>query len=154
MLKKIISGGQTGADRAALDAALESNFPCGGYCPKDRQAEDGRIDTKYPLIEVDGGYADRTEKNVVCSDGTLVFFHEEATGGTQLTVEYCESHKKPCLEIDISGIRPVDASKSIDRFISEFKIQTINVAGPRASECPEVYDFVALSLSLVLERIG
>lgn len=87
-LKVIISGGQTGADRAGLDAAMEAGFSVGGYCPKGRLAEDGRVPDHYPLIELTkGGYPARTEKNVVESDGTLILNIGKLSGGTKYTVE-------------------------------------------------------------------
>ena len=91
MIKKIISGGQTGADRGALDAALKLDFPCGGWCPKGRRAEDGPLDPKYPLMDTPGSdYETRTEWNVRDSDGTLILTHgseDEQEGGTALTIE-------------------------------------------------------------------
>ncbi|MCD6446738.1 MAG: putative molybdenum carrier protein, partial [Candidatus Marinimicrobia bacterium] len=85
-MTKIISGGQTGADRAGLDAAMELNIPVGGWCPKGRKSEDGPIDNKYPLQETTSGdYRVRTERNVKESDGTLIFTLGKPTGGTALT---------------------------------------------------------------------
>jgi predicted Rossmann-fold nucleotide-binding protein len=85
-LDKFISGGQTGVDRAGLDAAMEAGIPVGGYCPKDRLAEDGTIPIRYPLTELTGGgYPARTEKNVMESDGTLSLNDGTLSGGTSLT---------------------------------------------------------------------
>ena len=83
---KVISGGQTGADRAALDAAIDRDYPIAGACPKGRLAEDGTIPERYPLTEITGGYRARTRKNVQTGDGTLVFYRDELKGGTALTV--------------------------------------------------------------------
>ena len=89
-LEIIISGGQTGAVRAALDAGLEANFPICGFCPAGRMAEDGVIDKKYPLWELPiGGYRQRAKKNVECSDGTIIFYDTILQGGSKLTEEFC-----------------------------------------------------------------
>ena len=150
MLQKIVSGGQTGADRAALDAALEANFLCSGYCPKDRQSEDGPIDGKYPLEEIEGGYRQRTWQNVIHSDGTVIFFEEEATGGTLLTIKYCQTHRKPHLLIDMTKQGVKNASAQALQFIEKHAIETLNVAGPRASECPSGYDYVKEVIATML----
>ena len=142
MLQRIISGGQTGADRAALDAALETGFPCGGYCPKNREAEDGPIDDRYPLVEINGGYAERTRKNVEESDGTLIVFQSPIHGGTRLTRDYCIQCEKPCLLIDFITASPTQALEEVESFIHQYSINALNVAGPRASDCPEVYGYV------------
>lgn len=157
MLKKIISGGQTGADRAALDAALESKFPCGGYCPKDRKAEDGPIDPKYPLTEIEGGYRQRTWQNVIHSDGTVIFFENEATGGTLLTIKYCQTHRKTHLIVDVSKESSKEACAALLEFIQEYSTGKLNVAGSRTSDCPEMYSFVLTTVLNVLkpqERIN
>lgn len=151
MLQKIISGGQTGADRAALDAALILNFPCGGFCPKDRQAEDGPIDPKYPLEEIDGGYRQRTWQNVIHSDGTVIFFETEATGGTLLTSKYCQTHRKPQLLIDTLSTSVETASSAVEDFLKENNISDLNVAGPRASEHPNMYAFVHEAIRQVIQ---
>src|ERR1700678_1456456 len=95
-LSKIVSGGQTGVDRGALDAALAAGFPCGGWCPADRRAEDGPIPDRYPLRALAGGREkDRTRQNVQDSDGTAILFHESLTGGTLVTRNLCVREKKP-----------------------------------------------------------
>lgn len=136
-LAKVVSGGQTGADRAGLDAALEAGIPIGGYCPRRRLAEDGTVPAKYPLIELErGGYSARTEKNVVESDGTLILNVGRLTGGTKLTAECAQKHGRPYLIVQ------VDASPSpatVICWIEENNIQVLNVAGPRESKCPGLY---------------
>lgn len=141
-LEKIISGGQTGADRAALDAALEAGFPCGGYCPKGRKAEDGVIDDSYPLDEIDGGYAQRTLMNVQAADATVVFYSTELTGGTLQTVNDCQLEMKPCLEIDITRLDDHAAMLALVDFLRSRKVRVLNVAGPRASGSPVIYSRV------------
>ena len=111
---KIISGGQTGVDRAALDAALESGISAGGWCPEGRQAEDGPIAEKYPLQELpDGGYKERTLKNVQDSDATVIIYFVTISGGTGETIAYCLNEKNTYLLIDGSGISEESASKRI-----------------------------------------
>jgi hypothetical protein len=141
-LEKIISGGQTGADRAALDAALEAGFPCGGFCPKGRLAEDGVIDGRYPLEEIDGGYAQRTLLNVQAADATVVFYSEELTGGTLQTVNDCQLEMKPCLEIDIARLDDHAAMRTLEDFLRGREVRVLNVAGPRASGSPAIYSRV------------
>ena len=129
-IPKIISGGQTGVDRAALDVAMRFQIPCGGWCPKGRKAEDGAIDVKYPLKETRSeGYEERTKKNVDDSDGTLILaFGETLSGGTNLTALYATNSKKPVLQIDISK-KDFDV-KEFWRWIEEHNVKTLNVAGP------------------------
>lgn len=151
MLKQIISGGQTGADRAALDAALEKNFPRGGWCPAGRIAEDGVIPLSYPLKETRGSdYEERTEKNVRDSGGTLILTDGAPTGGTALTAEFARKHGKPCLVIDVD----MEDAECIPRIISwllKEKIEILNVAGPRASKNPRIYAAARRIVSGVLE---
>jgi hypothetical protein len=133
-LEKIISGGQTGVDRGALDAALAAGFACGGSCPADRAAEDGTIPLSYPLTPLPGaGYRERTLRNVLDSDGSVIFAPGALTGGTRLTREYCGREAKPHLVIDVSRTNQSEAVSAIRRFIAEQRIRILNVAGPRAS---------------------
>jgi hypothetical protein len=93
---KVVSGGQTGVDRGALDAALELKLQCGGWCPEGRLAEDGPIPEQYPMQEVEGGdYRDRTRKNVLDSDGTAIIYFGEIEGGTESTLDDCVQLAKP-----------------------------------------------------------
>ena len=150
---KIISGGQTGVDRAALDAALESGISAGGWCPEGRKAEDGPIAEKYPLQELpDGSYKERTLKNVQDSDATLIIYFETISGGTEETLLFCLNEKKPYLLIDGSGITEDSASKRIKRFIDENQISRLNVAGPRASKEKRAYEYTKQVITLMLER--
>ena len=153
MLKKIISGGQTGADRAALDAARQSGFPIGGSCPAGRAAEDGVISDLYPLTEIEGGPGERTRKNVIDADGTVIFHEGRLFGGTALTLDVSVVEEKPHRVIDIGSTDPTEAEEIVAEFIEECSIGVLNVAGPRASECPDVYDYVKQVISEVLRRL-
>lgn len=138
----IISGGQTGADRAALDWAIGHNFPHGGWCPRGRLAEDGPIPARYALHETASTrYPERTEKNIVESDGTVVFSMTDAVeGGTKLTMDLARRLRKPLLLISAETMR--DPGAGLRRFVAEQGIKRLNVAGPRASKEPHIADFV------------
>ncbi|MDA1056013.1 MAG: putative molybdenum carrier protein [Planctomycetota bacterium] len=133
-IRRIVSGGQTGVDRGALDAAIFLGIEHGGWCPRGRLAEDGRIPSRYELFETDSAkYPVRTEQNVLDSDGTLILYESEVQGGTSLTVRFAREHDKPCLAIDLAG--PVDCTM-VRRWISDHAIEVLNVAGPRDSSSP------------------
>ena len=133
-LEKIVSGGQTGVDRGALDAALAAAFPCGGWCPEGREAEDGRIPDRYPVSVLPGAdYVKRTRQNVIDSDATLVIHFGELTGGTLMTVEFCERYGKRVLVLDGNVESPNVAASKAAAFVRSNKIRTLNVAGPRES---------------------
>lgn len=134
---KICSGGQTGVDRAALDAAISLNIKHGGWCPKGRKAEDGVIDASYSLIETDStDYLVRTQLNVRDSDATLILYAGILGGGTKQTYEYADKTGKPVLLIDITN-KP-DLKTVID-WILENNISVLNIAGPRESKNPGIY---------------
>jgi len=157
-LAKIVSGGQTGVDRGALDAALAGQFPCGGWCPADRRAEDGPIPPTYPLSPLPGaGYPERTRQNVLDSDGTLILFDGtltggKLTGGTQLTASVASEHGKPLLQIDSGLCRAPDAARAALVWISERGIRVLNVAGPRASGWPQGYEYTRRVIGMLLQR--
>ena len=140
---KIVSGGQTGADRAALDWAIAHQIPHRGWCPKGRKAEDGIIDSCYKLTETPSSeYSERTQWNVRDSDGTIVFsICEEIFAGTLLTVESAKKYEKPYIHI-YEKLVDVDTINRFQLFLLDFGIVNLNVAGPRASDEPEVYQFV------------
>ncbi|MCB9769670.1 MAG: putative molybdenum carrier protein [Candidatus Omnitrophica bacterium] len=150
---KILSGGQTGADRAALDFAIEHGIPHGGWCPKGRIAEDGEIDERYDLKETPStDYDQRTEWNVRDSDGTVIFsIGKHLTGGSLFTKQVAENLGKPCLHLPHQeGID--QAVQRLGEFIKRNEIGVLNVAGPRASGEPEVGEFVRVVLGRVLSR--
>lgn len=140
-VEKITSGGQTGADRAALDFALENELEIGGYVPKNRRAEDGRISEKYPnLCETETeDYAERTRLNVINSDATLILSHGKLTGGTLLTRELAEKFEKLFLHIDFSDSAFDEAVEKTINWLDSINCKNLNVAGPRASEDAEIY---------------
>ena len=156
MIKKIISGGQTGADRAALDVAINLHIPHGGWVPKNRTAEDGPVPAHYRLKEMPTErYPARTEANVADSDGTMIITHGELKGGSRLTREYALKHRKPHLHIDLDALRGDDALYAIVNWIAENHIAVLNVGGSRASEDPDLYDnvFEILNNALLLLKI-
>ena len=140
MVRKIISGGQTGADRAALDFAIEWNISHGGWIPRGRKAEDGRLPEKYRLKEMHTtDYTRRTEQNVVDSDGTLIFSHGSLTGGSSLTRKMALKHGRPWLHVDLLKINSFSAAQSIYAWLTEHRISVLNVAGPRQSQDAKIY---------------
>ncbi len=140
-LKKIISGGQTGADQAALDVAIQLGISHGGRIPKDRLTEVGPLPDKYKLEEMPtSSYPKRTKENVINSDGTLVISHGKLTGGSALTLKFANQHKKECLHIDLNTNRGYSAAQLIKSWIVINDIKVLNVAGPRASEDPDIYE--------------
>lgn len=155
MLKKIVSGGQTGVDRGALDAALAAGLPCGGWCPEGRLAEDGIIPERYPLRELHGGgYAERTAANVRDSDGTLVLHFGPVTGGTRLTVEACERVGRRCLLVDGAALDPGQSAEQAAAFVQAGNIEVLNVAGPRESQAPGAGEFARQVVAVMLASLG
>ncbi len=164
---KIISGGQTGADRGGLDAAIEAGIPHGGWCPKGRKAEDGGIPEKYQLQEMKSAdYLKRTEQNIIDSDCTVIFTYGPPTGGSKRTVGFCEKHKKPCLCIDLSHSDDHSAFSHLHNFLSNKRggiicpgveylqvppAPVLNVAGSRESKSPGIQGRVAKIVKMLLE---
>jgi len=140
MVRKIVSGGQTGADQAALDTAIELGISHGGWIPKGRLTEAGPLPSKYRLIEMPtSSYPERTEQNVIDSDGTLILAHGELTGGSKLTQDLAVKHCRPCLYVDLNDTGTLKAAEIIKSWIEENEIEVLNVAGPRASKDPGIY---------------
>jgi Circularly permutated YpsA SLOG family len=129
----IVSGGQTGADRGALDAALALGLPCGGWCPRGRRAEDGAIPDRYPLRETPTAeYPQRTEWNVRDSDGTVILHRGRTDRGTALTRRLAHRHGRPLLVLDLRSAEPAQLAA----WIAEKRIRRLNVAGPRETGSP------------------
>ncbi len=142
---RIISGAQTGVDRAALDVAMENNEQCGGWCPLGRKAEDGIIPDQYPVKELQGkGYRQRTRKNVQASDGTVIIYFGTLRGGTEQTLRFCMDEHKPYLLIDGQEIKPGRAAERIHAFLAGLDGDTLNFAGPRASSNGKAYEYTQL----------
>lgn len=149
---RIISGGQTGVDRAALDFGLEHGIEIGGFCPKGRIAEDGLIDLRYGLTELsNSNYSQRTLKNVVSSDATLIIYYEKLSGGTLNTRDYCMEQKKPFLLIDVSQKTLDSYGKEVLDWILKNNVQILNLAGPRHSKCELCYGLTKSLLAFVFK---
>ena len=150
LIAKIVSGAQTGADRAGLDWAIGNSVPHGGWCPKGRLAEDGPIDTRYNLQETpSSNYPQRTEWNARDSDGTVVFsIGPVLSGGSRKTVVLAQKHRKPV--IHISRAATADPTTALLQFVRSHGIRILNVAGPRASKEPEVAAFTKTVLDALL----
>jgi predicted Rossmann fold nucleotide-binding protein DprA/Smf involved in DNA uptake len=138
IIPKIISGGQTGVDQGALDFALDNNIECGGYCPKGRKSEKGTIPFKYPLTELEAeGYLERTRKNVLESDGTIIVKDEvDLQNGTLNTIKFCKQFLKPFLIYDVI-YDPINYEMFQD-WLKQNKIKVLNIAGNRSGESPGI----------------
>jgi hypothetical protein len=145
---RVVAGGQTGVDRAALDAALAAGVACGGWCPRGRAAEDGRIADRYPLRETpDDDPAQRTGWNVRDADATLILARGPLRGGTALARVQAEALGRPLLVVDLDRAPRPDAIRA---WLREYAVRTLNVAGPRESESPGVYANARALLEAVL----
>lgn len=152
-IERIVSGGQTGADRAALDVAIALGIPHGGWCPKGRRAEDGPIPDRYNLTETPStDYLQRTERNVRDSDATVVFSIDPVlTRGSRRTAEFAVQLGNPWLHLH-GGMTMEEASRRLRDFIQANSVRVLNCAGPRASNEPTVGDFVTAVLSGALRQ--
>jgi hypothetical protein len=174
---RIISGGQTGVDRAALDVALKHGIDCGGWCSAGRLDEFGRIPDRYPVKELEQGNkekrspdrpggletaapwqkhgisAERTLANVRDSDGTIIIYSDRLRGGTEYTIECSKQLQRPYQMIDASKIPPEKTAELIAEFVRKHKINILNVAGPRQSEWPEGYEYAFRALETFLTNL-
>jgi len=142
MTTKIISGGQTGVDRAALDFGLENGIEIGGYCPKGRVAEDGVISPTYPLIEMPtSNYSDRTLKNIVESDATIIIYFGELEGGSLNTKNFCIHENRPFLLLNGLEQTPKQSGLMLSKFLGNGVVKVLNIAGSRASKCSQCYTY-------------
>jgi len=152
-LKKIISGGQTGADIAGIDAAMANSFPYGGWLPKGRRTSDGPLDEKYKLVEMPTrGYPKRTAQNVIDSDGTVIFQRGRLSGGSDLTRKYAVKHGKPWLHLNMVEVNNDDAVVMLIDWIKENGIEVLNVAGSQASKDGDIYPIVFTVINKLLQN--
>jgi hypothetical protein len=163
LISKIVSGGQTGADRGGLDAAIEAGIRHGGWCPKGRRAEDGVIPAKYQLVEMDTtSYVARTEANVIDSDCTVVFSFGQPTGGSKKTVEFAEKYCRAFLCVDLATLTDEEAARKVlwwmspgglimDGIPTPQPFPVLNVAGSRESKAPGIQARVREIMLMVLK---
>lgn len=150
-IARIVSGGQTGVDLAALDAALARGFPCGGWVPRGGCNEDGPIDPRYPVQETPSRkLALRTEWNVRDSDATVILSRGPLSGGSATTEIIALRLGKPCLHVDLAEESPEDAARRINRWIDGLAGSILNVAGPRQSKDPDIYALAYRVIEAVL----
>jgi hypothetical protein len=158
MLKKVISGGQTGADRGALEACKGIGWPYGGWIPKGRKAEDGQVPAEFDQLQEHPhpGYRPRTRSNVQDADGTLIICVFPMSPGSKLTLRFCRELDKPVMVLDAAKLfqRRHNASAQIKAWLSKNEIVTLNVAGSRESKCPGLQDKVGCLLEGVLLDVG
>ena len=151
VIEKIISGGQTGADIAGIDAAISCDFPYGGWLPKGRKAENGIVPEIYTQFQVmtSGGYPKRTEQNVIDSDGTIIFTYGKLAGGSLLTKKVAVKNNRPWLHVDLDALD--DPVTIINNWIIDWDIKVLNVAGKSASKAPGIYTQVKEIIKQVLK---
>jgi hypothetical protein len=150
---RIVSGGQTGVDRAALDFAIRRGIDHGGWVPKGRKAEDGPLPDRYRVVETkSSAYAPRTKRNVLDSDGTLIVYEGGLSGGTALTESFAHRAGKPVLAVNVETTGTDDAAGRIREWIIRWGISALNVAGPRASQNPRIYGRTMELLEKVFAR--
>ena len=141
MIKKIISGGQIGADQAALDVAIKLGISHGGWIQKGRKTQSGLLPEKYKLKEMPtSSFIKRIEQNVVDADGTIIISHGALTGGANYSQKMTTKHGRPCIHIDLSNIPIFIAASRINTWVAEHNIEVLNVTGSRTSEDPKIYN--------------
>jgi hypothetical protein len=138
----LISGGQTGIDRAMLDFCLDHGMRCGGWCPEGRKAEDGTIDLKYPVKELPrSSWNERTAANVRASDATVILYENEMMGGTLKSFEFARKEEKPILLLDMSVMDALLAAGRLVKFLDRYRPGILNFSGPRHSDWPGGYGY-------------
>ena len=154
MLEKIISGGQTGADQAALDSAIKFNIKHGGWVPKGRRTENGILPAKYKMDEMKTiDYPARTRQNIIDSDATLIIAGGILTGGSLLTKNLAQETGKPYYHIDFIRMDDFEAAMVVHSFIVDNNVETLNVAGPRISSDPAIYEGVRTIVEAMIYMI-
>jgi hypothetical protein len=154
VIEKIVSGGQTGADRASLDAAIELEISHGGWVPKGRKTEDGGLLEKYHLKEMPiGSYAARKEQNVIDSDGTLIISHGKLNGGSAMTRQFAKKHKRPWMHVDLEKTNFFKAAMEVRSWVEQNQIKVLNVAAPRGSKDPGIYEATKKLLTLLIKMM-
>ena len=153
IIEKIVSGGQTGADQAALDVAIKLGIPHGGWVPKGRRTEAGTLHRRYQMREMPtDGYAERTEQNVIDSDGTVILSHGALDGGSALTKIRALERGRPHLHLDMERLSIAEAADALKEWVGNNAIRVLNVAGPRASKEPDIYGVTAAVLESLLGK--
>ena len=153
MLKKIISGGQTGADIAAIDAAIDNDFPYGGWVPKGRRTEAGPLPLTYAVREMDTrGYPKRTEQNILDADGTVICSHGRLSGGSALTRRIAKRQNKPWLHLDLADLSADQAADTLAEWIDRHGIEVLNVAGQSASKNERIHAATFAVIDSLLRR--
>ena len=153
MLKKIISGCQTGADIAAIDAAIDNDFPYGGWVPKGRRTEAGPLPLTYAVREMDTrGYPKRTEQNILDADGTVICSHGRLSGGSALTRRIAKRQNKPWLHLDLADLSADQAADKLAEWIDRHGIEVLNVAGQSASKNERIHAATFAVIESLLRR--
>ena len=153
MLKKIISGCQTGADIAAIDAAIDNGFPYGGRVPKGRRTEAGPLPLTYAVEEMDTrGYPKRTEQNILDADGTVICSHGRLSGGSALTRRIAKRRNKPWLHLDLADLSADQAADKLAEWIDRHRIEVLNVAGQSASKNERIHAATFAVIESLLRR--
>lgn len=151
-VQTIVSGGQTGVDRAALDVAIALGIDHCGWCPRGRLAEDGPIDAKYNLRETESPeYPQRTEQNVIDSDATLILYRGRVMGGTKLTQRMAEKHSRPCMLVDLAKEHEL---ARVQQWLIDRQVLRLNIAGPRESSSPGIFQSAAEFLTRLFREPG
>jgi len=155
MLLKIISGGQTGADQGALDAAISSGINHRAWLPKGRKTENGALPLSYRLKEMDSAhYSSRTRQNVLDSDGTLIISNGALTGGSALTRNLAQQQLRPCLHVNMSRKSVAVAANQIVKWMTHHHVCILNVAGPRSSSDARIYAVTRDVLKVVIKLMS